>query len=46
MVAVLGTGVSLIIEQYGGLYWLVPTVLLFVLWSVNNAWQISGAGRR
>ncbi len=33
-------GASLAFGWYGGLYWLVPAVLLYLLWSVNNAWVL------
>jgi modulator of FtsH protease len=39
-VAVLIGGISLVVERYGGLYWLVPTVLVYLVWSINNAWRL------
>jgi hypothetical protein len=33
-------GISLAIEQFGGLFWLVPTILVYMLWSLTNAWQL------
>jgi len=33
-------GIGLIAELFGGLFWLVPTVLIYTLWSLNNAWLL------
>ena len=33
-------GISLTIEQFGGLLWLVPTILIYMLWSLTNAWLL------
>lgn len=33
-------GATLLVGQYGGLYWLVPTVLVYLVWSVVNAWTL------
>jgi hypothetical protein len=38
MVALLIAGISLIAERGGGLYWLVPTILLNLATSLYNAW--------
>jgi hypothetical protein len=38
MVTIVFTGGSLAIEWGGGLYWLVPTVILSVLGGVLSAW--------
>jgi modulator of FtsH protease len=37
---VLVAGISLLVGQLGGLYWLVPTVLIFLTWSLFNAWLL------
>jgi len=46
--AILVAGISLIAGQFGGLFWLVPTVLIYLVWSLYNAWllvvQIVGEG--
>ena len=39
-VSILGAGISLIVGQWGGVYWLVLTVLIYTLWSLNNAWLL------
>ncbi|MGI8825228.1 MAG: hypothetical protein ACR2JC_06240 [Chloroflexota bacterium] len=31
-------GITLIVGRLGGLYWLVPTVLIYLFWSLMNAW--------
>lgn len=36
--AVAVSGISLIIDEGGGLYWLLVTVLIYFLWSTRNAW--------
>lgn len=33
-------GVSLVLNRYGGLYWLAITVLIYFLWSTINAWTL------
>jgi hypothetical protein len=33
-------GMSLVAGLFGGLFWLVPTVLISLLWSLNNAWLL------
>src|SRR5207249_218993 len=33
-------GVSLTLGHYGGLFWLVLTILMFFLWSTINAWTL------
>jgi hypothetical protein len=38
--AILVAGISLIVGQFGGLYWLVLTVLIYLLWSLFNAWRL------
>ncbi|HEX6552348.1 MAG TPA: pyridoxamine 5'-phosphate oxidase family protein [Ktedonobacteraceae bacterium] len=38
--AILVAGLSLIVGQWGGVYWLVLTVLIYTLWSLNNAWLL------
>ena len=37
---ILWTGLSLLLHHFGGLYWLVPTTLIYLLWSLNNAWLL------
>ena len=37
-VAIMVAGISLIVGQFGGFYWLGLTVLVYTLWSLNNAW--------
>ena len=39
-VLVLFAGLSLILQRFGGLFWLVPTTLIYFLWSLNNAWLL------
>lgn len=39
-IAILVTGISLIVGQFGGLFWLVPTVLIYLVWSLYNAWLL------
>jgi hypothetical protein len=34
---ILAAGISLILGRFGGLLWLVPTILIDLLWSINNA---------
>jgi hypothetical protein len=34
------SGVSLILGRYGGLYWLVPPVAIYFVWSSINAWTL------
>ncbi len=38
--AVLVAGISLIVGQFGGLYWLALTVLIYLVWSLFNAWLL------
>ena len=33
-------GISLTARQFGGLFWLVPTILIYLVWSLNNAWRL------
>ena len=33
-------GISLIAERFGGLFWLVPTIIIYILWSLNNTWLL------
>jgi hypothetical protein len=33
-------GISLMLGRYGGLYWLVVTILTYFLWSAINAWTL------
>jgi hypothetical protein len=33
-------GISLMLGRYGGLYWLVVTILIYFLWSAINAWTL------
>lgn len=33
-------GISLLLGRYGGLYWLVVTILIYFLWSIINAWTL------
>jgi len=40
MMTILAAGISLILGRFGGLYWLVPTILISLLWSINNAWLL------
>ncbi len=40
LVTAIIAGISLIAGQFGGLYWLVPTILIYILWSVNNIWLL------
>ncbi|MBV9021270.1 MAG: hypothetical protein JOZ71_11200 [Ktedonobacteraceae bacterium] len=37
---ILIAGISLTIGQFGGLLWLVPTILIDLLWSLNNVWLL------
>lgn len=39
-IAILVTGINLIVGQFGGLFWLVPTVLIYLVWSLYNAWLL------
>lgn len=39
-VAIIVAGISLIIGQFGGLFWLIPTVLIYLVWSFLNAWLL------
>jgi hypothetical protein len=33
-------GINLMLGHFGGLFWLVITVLIYFLWSTNNAWTL------
>jgi hypothetical protein len=33
-------GITLMLGHFGGLFWLVVTVLIYFLWSTNNAWAL------
>jgi len=33
-------GASLLAGRYGGLYWLVPTVLFYLVWAAYNGWVL------
>jgi hypothetical protein len=37
---IIWTGLSLLPQRFGGLYWLLPSNLIFFLWSLNNAWLL------
>jgi hypothetical protein len=37
---ILIAGISLLLGQGGGLFWLMPTVLLYLLNALNNAWML------
>jgi hypothetical protein len=37
---ILWSGLSLLLQRFGGLYWLVLTSLIYFLWSLNNAWLL------
>jgi hypothetical protein len=39
-VLMLVAGISLVVGQLGGLFWLVPTILIYLVWSLNNAWRL------
>jgi hypothetical protein len=39
-VTALVAGMSLVVGRFGGLFWLVPTVLISLLWSLSNAWLL------
>lgn len=34
------SGVSLFIGRLGGLYWLIPTILIYLVWNLNNVWLL------
>jgi modulator of FtsH protease len=36
--AIVIAGLSLLIGRFGGLYWLLPTLVIYFLWAVINAW--------
>ncbi len=38
--SIITAGISLIFGQFGGLFWLIPTVIIYLLWSLNNAWLL------
>ena len=33
-------GITLMMGHFGGMFWLVVTVLMYLLWSTNNAWTL------
>jgi hypothetical protein len=33
-------GISLIAGQFGGLFWLAPTILIYTVWPLANAWLL------
>jgi hypothetical protein len=33
-------GISLLVKRFGGMFWLVPTVFLFLFWNLFNAWTL------
>jgi len=37
---VLLAGISLIVGQLGGLYWLVPSVVIYLTWWLFSAWLL------
>jgi hypothetical protein len=37
---VLLAGINLLVEQPGGLYWLVFTVVIYLTWSLFNVWLL------
>ena len=37
-------GVGLVTQRLGGLLWLVPTILMCLLWSTYNAWSLTIRG--
>ena len=37
---VLLAGISLLVEQPGGLYWLMLTVVIYLTWSLFNVWRL------
>jgi modulator of FtsH protease len=39
-VALTATGITLLVGAGGGLYWLVPTVVIYFVWAVMNAWVL------
>jgi modulator of FtsH protease len=39
-VTALVAGMSLVVGRFGGLFWLVPTVLISLLWSLSSAWLL------
>ncbi len=40
VVAILLAGIGLVAHALGGLYWLVPAVVIFFVWSSLNAWLL------
>ncbi len=38
--AVPAAGASLLVGRYGGLLWLLPTILVYLIWSTTNAWML------
>jgi modulator of FtsH protease len=43
-VAIAIAGVGLVTKGLGGLLWLVPTILICLLWSTYNAWSLTIRG--
>lgn len=39
-ITLLVSGISLISGAGGGLYWLLPTVAIYFIWSILNAWKL------
>ena len=33
-------GLSLVLGRFGGLFWLLPTIFIYLLWTLNNAWLL------
>lgn len=38
--AILVAGVSMVIGRYGGLFWLVPTVIVYFVWAFFTIWSL------
>lgn len=39
-IVIVVAGVTLLLGRYGGLYWLIPTVLFCLVWSTADAWAL------
>lgn len=39
-IALIVAGISLVVGAGGGLYWLLPTVVIYFTWSILNAWKL------
>ena len=39
--AILIAGASLVTGRFGGLLWLLPTILICLVWSTYNAWSLT-----